>query len=46
MVLITVARFIATGYAVLIKDDQLEESTSTRKAFAQLASGSKIFSTT
>ena len=41
--LVTDANFTAAGYAVLIEDDQLEENTSTRKAFAPVAYGSKTF---
>ena len=39
--LLTDASFLAAGYAVLIEDDPLEKYTSTRKAFAPVAYGSK-----
>ena len=39
--LMTDASFSAAGYAVLIEDDPLEKYTSTRKAFAPVAYGSK-----
>ena len=42
--LMTDASFSAAGYAVLIEDDPLEKYTSTRKAFAPVAYGSKTFS--
>ena len=42
----TDASFSAAGYAVLIEDDPLEKYTSTRKAFAPVAYGSKTFSPT
>ena len=42
--LMTDASFSAAGYAVLIEDDLLEKYTSTRKAFAPVAYGSKTFS--
>ena len=42
----TDANFSAAGYAVLIEDDPLEKYTSTRKAFAPVAYGSKAFSPT
>ena len=42
--LMTDASFSAAGYAVLIEDDPLEKYTSTRKAFASVAYGSKTFS--
>ena len=42
--LMTDASFTATGYAVLIEDDPLEKYTSTRKAYAPVAYGSKTFS--
>ena len=42
--LMTDARFTAAGYAVLIEDDPLEKFTSTRKAYAPVAYGSKTFS--
>ena len=44
--LMTDASFSAAGYAVLIEDDPLEKYTSTRKAFAPVAYGSKTFSPT
>ena len=44
--LMTDASFSAAGYAVLIEDDPLEKYTSTRKAFAPVAYGSKSFSPT
>ena len=44
--LLTDASFSAAGYAVLIEDDPLEKYTSTRKAFAPVAYGSKTFSPT
>ena len=44
--LMTDASFSAAGYAVLIEDDPLEKYTSTRKAFAPVSYGSKIFSPT
>ena len=40
----TDASFSAAGYTVLIEDDPLEKYTSTRKAFAPIAYGSKTFS--
>ena len=40
----TDASFSTAGYAVLIEDDPLEKYTSTRKAFAPVAYGSKTFS--
>ena len=40
----TAASFSAAGYAVLIEDDPLEKYTSTRKALAPVAYGSKTFS--
>ena len=40
----TDASFSAAGYAVLIEDDPMEKYTSTRKAFAPVAYGSKTFS--
>ena len=40
----TDASFTAAGYAVLIEDDPLEKYTSTRKAYAPVAHGSKTFS--
>ena len=42
----TDASFSAAGYAVLIEDDPLEKYTSTGKAFAPVAYGSKTFSPT
>ena len=42
--LMTDASFTAAGYAVLIEDDPLEKFTSTRKAYAPVAYGSKTFS--
>ena len=42
----TDASFTAAGYAVLIEDDPLEKYTSTRKAYAPVAYGSKTFSPT
>ena len=42
--LMTDASFTAAGYAVLIQDDPLEKYTSTRKAYAPVAYGSKTFS--
>ena len=42
--LMTDASFSAAGYAVLIEDDPMEKYSSTRKAFALVACGSKIFS--
>ena len=42
--LMTDASFTAAGYAVLIEDDPLEKYTSTRKAYAPVAYGSKTFS--
>ena len=42
--LMTDASFMAAGYAVLIEDDPQEKYTSTRKAFAPVAYGSKTFS--
>ena len=42
--LMTDPNFFAAVYAVLIEDDTLEKYTSTRKAFAPLAYGSKTFS--
>ena len=42
----TDSSFWAAGYAVLIEDDPLEKYTSTRKAFAPVAYGSKTFSPT
>ena len=42
----TDASFSAAGYAVLIEDGPLEKYTSTRKAFAPRAYGSKTFSPT
>ena len=42
--LMTDASFSAAGYAVLIEDDPMEKYTSTRKAFAPVAYGSKTFS--
>ena len=42
--LMTDASFMAAGYAVLIEDDPQERYTSTRKAFAPVAYGSKTFS--
>ena len=44
--LMTDASISAAGYAVLIEDDPLEKYTSTRKAFAPVAYGSKTFSPT
>ena len=44
--LMTDASFSAAGYAVLIEDDPMEKYTSTRKAFAPVAYGSKTFSPT
>ena len=46
--LMTDASFSAAAYAVLLQDDPLEKytSTSTRKAFAPVAYGSKTFSPT
>ena len=44
--IMTDASFSAAGYAVLIEDDPLEKNTSTRKAFAGMAYGSKTFSPT
>ena len=41
--LMTDASFSAAGYAVLIENDQLEKYSSTRKAFAPVAYGSKTF---
>ena len=46
IVLMTDASFSAAGYAVLIEDDPLEKYTSTRKAYAPVAYGSKTFSPT
>ena len=40
----TDASFSAAGYAVLIEDDPMEKNSSTRKAFAPVAYGSKTFS--
>ena len=40
----TDASFSAAGYAVLIEDHPMEKYTSTRKAFAPVAYGSKTFS--
>ena len=42
--LMTDASFTAAGYADLIEDDPLEKYTSTRKAYAPVAYGSKTFS--
>ena len=42
--LMTDASFTAAGYAVLMEDDPLEKLTSTRKAYAPVAYGSKTFS--
>ena len=42
--LMTDATFLAAGYAVLIEDDPMETYSSTRKAFAPVAYGSKTFS--
>ena len=42
--LMTDASFSAAGYAVLIEDDPMEKYSSTRKAFAPVACGSKTFS--
>ena len=42
--LMTDASFSAADYAVLIEDYSMEEYTSTRKAFAPVAYGSKTFS--
>ena len=42
--LVTDASFTAAGYAILIEDDTLEKYTSTRKAYAPVAYGSKTFS--
>ena len=42
--LMTDASFSAAGYAVLVEDDPMEKYTSTRKAFAPVAYGSKTFS--
>ena len=42
--LMTDASFSAAGYAVLIEDDPMEKYSSTRKAFAHVAYGSKTFS--
>ena len=42
--LMTDASFSAAGYAVLIEDDPMEKYSSTRKAFAPVAYGSKTFS--
>ena len=42
--LMTDASFTAAGYAVLIEDGPLEKFTSTRKAYAPVAYGSKTFS--
>ena len=44
--LMTDASFSTAGYAVLIEDDPLEKYTSTRKAFALVAYGSKTLSPT
>ena len=44
--LMTDASYSAAGYAVLIEYDPLEKYTSTRKAFAPVAYGSKTFSPT
>ena len=41
--LMTDASFSAAGYAVLIEDDPMEKYSSTRKAFAPVAYGSKTF---
>ena len=38
------ASFLAASYAVLIEDDPMEKYSSTRKAFAPVAYGSKTFS--
>ena len=46
IVLMNDVSFSAAGYAVLIEDDPLEKYTSTRKAFAPVAYGSKTFSPT
>ena len=42
--LMTDASFWAAGYAILTEDDPLEKYASTRKAFAPVGYGSKIFS--
>ena len=42
--LMTDASFSAAGYAVIIEDDPMEKYSSTRKAFAPVAYGSKNFS--
>ena len=42
--LMTDASFSAAGYAVLIEHDPMEKYSSTRKAFAPVAYGSKTFS--
>ena len=42
--LMTDASFSSAGYAVLIEDDPMEKYSSTRKAFAPVAYGTKTFS--
>ena len=42
--LMTDASFSTAGYAILIEDNPMEKYTSTRKAFAPVAYGSKTFS--
>ena len=44
LVLMTDASFQAAGYAVLIEDDPNQKYTSTRKAYAPIAYGSKTYS--
>ena len=44
LVLMTDASFQAAGYAVLIEDDPNQKYTSTRKTYAPIAYGSKIYS--
>ena len=44
LVLMTDASFQAAGYAVLIEDDPKHKFTSTRKAYAPIAYGSKTYS--
>ena len=44
LVLMTDSGFQAAGYAVLIEDDPNQKYTSTRKTYAPIAYGSKIYS--
>ena len=44
LVLMTDASFQAAGYAVLLEDDSNQKYTSTRKAYAPIAYGSKTYS--